>query len=97
VPVGVRRQRRHFADQPDDLLAPARRIGDIPSLRVERGKRRHRADQNAHWMCVMVEPVHELLHVLVRHGVCHDLLVPIFQLIGRREFAMQQQIRHLQE
>ena len=48
-------------------------------------------------MRVVVESVHELLHVLVDHGVLHYFAIPLFQLFLRGKFAVQQQVSDFQK
>ena len=95
--VGVSRQRRHLADQPDDLLVPGLGIADILGLGIEGGERGDGRDQDAHRVGIVVETVHELLHVLVGHGVAHDFALPVFELFRRGQLAVQQQVGHFQE
>jgi hypothetical protein len=87
--VGVGGQGRHLADQPHDLLAPDLGVVHVARFRIEGGKRRHGADQNAHRVSVVMESLHELLHVLMGQRVRHDLLAPALQIPGARQFAVQ--------
>jgi len=48
-------------------------------------------------MGVVVEAVHELLDVLVDHGVAQHFAVPIVQFVRGRQFAVQQQEGHLEK
>ena len=95
--VGVGRQGGHLADQPDDLFIPGFGIAGVLGLGIERGERRDGGDQDAHRVGIVVEAVHELLHVLVGHGVAHDFALPVFQLFRRGQLAVQQQVGDFQE
>ncbi len=97
VPVGERRQRRHLRDQPDDLLVPPFGVGDLLRPRVERGQRRDRAHQDAHRVGVVVEPVDELLHVLVHERVLGDLVRPGGGFLLPRQLTVDQQGGHVEE
>src|ERR1019366_7496360 len=51
-----------------------------------------RTHEYAHGMGVVVETVHELLDVLMRQGVVHDLAVPVGQLFLGRQLPIQEQV-----
>jgi hypothetical protein len=46
---------------------------------------------------VVVEAIHELFEVFMDHGVAHDLVIPILQLIPGGQLALQQQPGYFQE
>ena len=95
--VGRGRERRHFRDQPDNLLVADVRIEDLLGLGVEGGQRRDGRDEHPHGMGVVVETLEETLaHVLVNKGVVGDLLDPVVELLGIRELSVQDEVGDLE-
>ena len=97
MPICVGGERRHFADQADGLLAPALGVAEVARVRIKGGERGHGADQDAHGVRVVVEAVHELLDVLMGHGVAHDFAVPAIPARRRWAARLQQKVRHFEE
>ncbi len=97
MPVRACRQRRHLSDQPDNLFLTALRLQSVAHIRIEGGKGRHSADQNAHGMGIVMEAVHEFLDVLVDQSVTHNQQVPVFEFLQGWQLPSQQQKCHLQE
>jgi hypothetical protein len=79
-----------------DLLLARLLVEDLLRVRVERGERADRAQEDAHWMRVVLEAFHQLLDVLVQHRVEGDLLRPLLQLRFARQLAEDDQIRGLE-
>ena len=71
-------------------------IEDLLRIGIETRHRADRADENGHRMRVVLEPLHELLHVLVKHRVKRDLARPGVELIGGRQLAEEDQIGRLE-
>ena len=64
---------------------------------VGRAQRGDRTDQHAHRVRVVVKPVDEALaHVLVDERVAGHVVLPLLQLHGVGQFAVEQQVRDLQ-
>ncbi len=97
VAVGEGGDGRDLGDQPDHLLAPRLGVEDVLAVRVEGRHRPDRADEDAHRVGVVGEALHELLDVLVHHGVHGDLVGPRLQLVGGGQLAEQQQVGGLEE
>jgi hypothetical protein len=96
-PVAHGRQRGHLRDQAQDLLVAAVLVVDVLGVVVERAERAHRADEHAHRVRVVVEPVDEALaHVLVDERVVDDVVVPLGQLRRVGQLTVEQQVRHFE-
>ena len=80
MPVGERRDGRDLRDQPIRLLIAGVLVGDVLGLRVERRERGEGAHQHAHRVSIVMEPVHELLDVLVDHRMEGDVVQPLLEL-----------------
>ena len=89
VAVGKRGERGDFADEPVDRQLPLGGVGDFLRARVERREGGERAHEHPHRVGVVMEPVHELLQVLVDERVFGDLLLG-------REFARDEKIGDLE-
>ena len=96
VAVGERRQRRHLGDQPDRLDVTVLRVVDVRRLGIERRQRADRAEQHAHRVRVVAEATEELLDVLVHERVDRDLVLPVRQLRGGRQLAVDEQVGDLE-
>ena len=96
VPERIRGNRRHFRNQAVNLLLARLLVEDRLGVRIERGKRRNRADQHAHRVRVVLETLHQLLDVLVHHRVEGDLLDPLLQLRVGRQLAEQDRVGGLE-
>ena len=97
VAVGEGGDRRHLGNQPHHLLAPRLGVEDVLAVGIEGRHRTDGAHEHAHRMGVVGEALHELLDVLVHHGVHGDLVGPRLQLVGGRQLAEQDQIGGLEE
>ena len=73
LPMRERGERRHLAEEAQDLPPSHRRVVDVRRLGIERRERRHGAHEHAHGMGVVVEPVDEARHVLVDQRVAAEL------------------------
>ena len=80
VPVGVGRDGRYLADQPVNLQLSHFRITHIAGVRVNGRKSRHRADEHAHGVGVVMETFQEPLGGFMQHGVMGDVGDEVFQL-----------------
>ena len=80
VPVGVRRDGRNLGDQAVNLLLSRLLVEDLLAVGVERRECANGAQVDAHRMRVVLEPFHQLLDVLVKHGVGGDLPLPLVEL-----------------
>ncbi len=87
----------HFADQTDNLFAAAAGVGDVANVRIEGRQRGHSADEHTHGVGVVMEAVHELADILVKHGVAHHAAVPLLELFRRRQVPIQQEVGYFQE
>ena len=96
VAIGEGGDGRRFRDQPVDLLAPRFGIEDLLAVRIEGRHRADGADEHAHRVRVVGEPLHELLDVLVHHGVHGDGVDPVVELGLGGQLAEQDQIRRLE-
>ena len=92
MPVGHGGNGGHLGDQPLDLQQPVGGIVHLMGLGIDRRQGRHGADQHRHGVGIVPKALHELLHGLVQHGVVGDLVDPVVELAGRRQFAKQNQV-----
>ena len=97
VPVCESDRRRQLAEYTQDLLHPVLAVMDLLGIRVKRGHRCHRTDENAHRVGVRAEGREQILQTPVDLRFRHHAVVPVRQLAGRRQFAEKQQVRHLQK
>jgi hypothetical protein len=97
MPIGIGRQSRHLGDQANDLHETILGVVHVARFRIEGGQSPHGADQHPHGMGVVMEPIDELLDVLVHHGVVDDPQPPVLQLRRRRQFAAQDQVGNLEK
>ena len=70
-------------------------VFDVAGGRIEGRKGRDGADEHAHRMSVMMEPVHEFLDVLVNHRVAFDARFLLPKLNHLRQFAEQEEVERL--
>jgi len=96
VPVGVRRDARHFGNQAVRLAYARLFLEDVLGIRIERRHRADRAQENPHRVRVVLKSLHQLLDVLVEHRVEGDLLRPVLQLRRCGKLAEENQIRGLE-
>ena len=73
------------------------RIDDVARLGIERRQRRDRAAEHRHRMRVVAEALQKRPHVLVHVRVVRDVVHPRVVLALRRQLAVAQQPRHLEE
>ena len=88
---------RHLRDRAVHLLQPRLLVEDILGVRIEPGHRADDAEEDGHRVRVVLEPLHQLLDVLVKHGVERDLAGPGLLLLRGRQLAEEDQIRRLEE
>ncbi len=88
------RNRGHLAHQPLDLQQPDRRVVNVLRFRIHARERRHAAHQHRHGVRVVAETFHELLGGFMEHGVVRDVMHPVLQFTGGRQFAEQKHVRH---
>ena len=94
--VRVRRDGRQLRQQPDGRQLELIGIERVEGILVERGQRRNRRGENGHRMCVARERAEEALELLVEQRVPADAGGEFGELRGRRQFAVDQQVAHLQ-
>ena len=97
VLVGGRRDRRHLGDDAvrEDLAMP--RIIDVERVVVEAGHRGDHRRHLRHRVRVVVEAVVEAQQRLVDHRVPRDAALELRELRPRRQLAVDQQVRDLDE
>ncbi len=86
--VGGRRDSRQLGQDPVRKNIAMLRIGRIHHVVVVR---RHRADhgrKHGHRMGVVTEPLEEVQHALVEHGVRSDRVIELFELLGGGQLAV---------
>ena len=96
VAVGPRSDARHLGDQAVGLAHPRRLVVDVFGLRVKARHRADRAEEDRHRVRVVLEALHQLLDVLVQHGVKRDLARPRLHLGRRRQLPEKDQIRRFE-
>ena len=84
-------------DQAHALQAAALLVADLLRVRVEGRERGDGAEQHPHRVRVVAEAVEELRHVRVHVGVEAHLLLPRLELVARRQLALEQEPRRLEE
>jgi len=72
-------------------------IANLVRLRIKRRQRRHAADEHAHGMGVVAEGFHDVLDVLVQESVMGNVVCPLGQLGGIRQFAIENEIGGFQK
>ena len=72
-------------------------IVDVLGVGIEGRERAHHAEQHAHRVGVVAEPLEELGDVGVDVGVVLDRLGPLVELRLGRQLALAQQVGHLEE
>ena len=97
VPVRHGRNRRHLADQPDDLVHAVLGIAHELGVRIHARQRRNRAHEHRHGMRRVTESLHEFLRGLVQHGVVRDVVNPLLEFLFGGQFAEHQQVCHFQK
>ena len=83
---------RDFGDEAVNLLPAAGGVLDVLGFGVEGRERGDHRLEHPHRVRAVVEAVQNLLDVLVDEGVVRDVPLPLLQLLGGREFAVQQQV-----
>ncbi len=87
----------HLRQQANDVCAAFFVVTDVFGLGVKRRQRADGGNEHIHRMGVIAKPIHELANVFVQEGMGHHFLDPIVELRATREFALEQQIGHLQK
>ena len=93
MPVGIGGDGRHLRDEADGLQAPRLGREDLLRVRIERGQRPHSADEHAHRMGVVLEPLHQLRDVRVQHRVERDVTRPLPVFCVGRQLAEENHVR----
>jgi hypothetical protein len=96
VTVRVGGDARDLRDQPQDLQPARVLVKHLLRAGVDRREQAAGREKDAHGMGVVLEPLHELLDVLVQHRVDRDVMHPCVERGGRRQFAEEDQIRGLE-
>src|SRR6266853_3478085 len=86
----------NLSDETISLLLARLRAEDVFRVVIESRKRGNGGDHHAHGMGVVMKAVQKFLDAFVDESVVRDVVGPILQLRGRRQFAMQEQIRGFQ-
>ena len=97
VTVRERSDRRHLGDQSVDLQIAVTEVVVHLRVGIEGREGRHRRDEHAHRVRIVVKAVHELLDVLVDPRVVGDLPCPLVERLLGRQLAAHQEIRDLEE
>ena len=71
-------------------------LGDVERVVVEGRQCAHAGHQHRHRVSVTTEAAEEADHLLVQHGVVRDDIVEVGLLLGRGQFALQQQVADIQ-
>ena len=79
-------------DEPQALPVARLLVEHELGVAIERRERADGADEDAHRMGVVLEPLHQLLDVLVQQRVLRDGVGPALQLLLGRQLAEQNQI-----
>ena len=87
----------HLSNQAIDLKLAHLGVMHILRLRVNRGERRHGADEHTHGMGIVTKTLQEFLGRLVQHGMVSDVGDEIFQFRRRGQLAVQHQIGNFQK
>ena len=88
---------RHLGDRPVHLLQARFLVEDVLRVRIEARHRADDAQEDGHRVGVVLEPLHQLLDVLVQHRVERDLLGPVLLLLRGGKLAKQNQVGRLEE
>ena len=97
VLVRHRGDRRQLGDQPVGGDHPLRRIFDIGAVVVEGREGAGHAAENRHRVGVTAEAAQEVVDLLMDHRVIGDGLVEGYHLLGRGQFAMEEQVADFKE
>ena len=96
VAVRVARDARDLCDEPQALAVARFLIEDELGIAIERRERADRTDEDAHRMGVVLEPLHQLLDVLMQQRVLRDGIGPVLQLRCGRQLPEDDQIRRFE-
>src|SRR5579875_2871675 len=96
VAVGEGGDRGHLADQPPRLHPPRLEVHHVLRVGIEGRERPDRADDDAHRVGVVAEPLDEALDVLVEERVHADVVPPHLEVRGRRQLALDDEVGHLE-
>jgi len=97
VPVRERCYRGHLGDGPVRLKLSGIRIGNVLGIGIERRKGSERAKQHPHRVGIVLEPFHELLDVLMQHGVGRNVVRPLVELTRSGQLAVDDEVGRFQE
>ena len=84
-------QGRHLGNETDHLQSAIHRIRNVGCIGIKGGQGADRAQEYSHGMGIMVKLVHEVLDVLVNHGMNNDFLAPFFVFLFSRKFTVQEE------
>ena len=88
---------RHLGDQPVGRNHAMARVRDVGRVMVEGRHTADHAHHHRHRMGVPPEPLDELRHLLMQHGVVGNVVLELPLLVGIGQIAVQQKIAHFHE
>ena len=97
VAIGEGRDGGHLGHQTPRLQLDRFGIEDVARFGVERGQRGHTADQDAHGVRIVSEPIQEDAQILMHERVMGDVERPLVQLLLIRQFAVKNEIGDFEE
>ena len=97
VLVGHRHDGRQLGDQPEGRDLAVLRVVDVERVVIEGRQRAHHAHHHRHRMRIAPETLVQARQLLVHHRVMGHHADEIGLLLRVRQFAVQQQVAHLEE
>ena len=97
VLVGHRGDRRQLRNQAEGRYGAAARIVNVDRVVVERGERPDHPAQHGHRMGITPETLIEAHQLLMHHGVPGDDAHEVVELLLVGQFAVEDQVGHLEE
>ncbi len=94
---GAGRDGRHLGDHAVSADLALLQVVDVGAVVVEGRQGAHGADHDRHRVGVAAEALEEAVELLMHHGVVRDGVGELFQFLGVRQFAVQQQVADFQE
>ena len=88
---------RRLGDQAMSADLAVMRIHHIHRIMIEGGQGADHSHHHRHRMRIVVEALEETQQRIIDHRVMNDNVAEVLQLLRRRQFAVVQQIGHLQE
>ena len=88
---------RHLGEQAECRQLAMLMVLHVDGIVVKTGQGPDHADHHGHGVGVVMESLEEAQQGLVDHGVVHDRIGELVELVAARQFAVHQQIGDLQE